>query len=123
MSNGSFELWSDLVFVFIFGYIVKHYLKEVKVRCQKFADIVQECRSQVGLQNIELIVGHSCWKRKKLDWFQLISKQHLEFGSAPFPTDCARSHSLRINHQGDWIVHYFVSDFFQNNSSLSNQSC
>jgi len=51
----------------------------------------------------------------KSDLFQFIPKQHLEFGSTPFSTtDCARSHSPRIDHQGDWTVHYFVIDFGQN---------
>ena len=41
----------------------------------------------------------------KSDLFQLISKKYLEFGNTPFSTDCARSHSPRIDHQGDWTVH------------------
>ena len=43
MSSGSFEFWFDLVFAFIFGFIVKHYLEEVKIPYQKFVEIVQEC--------------------------------------------------------------------------------
>ena len=150
MSSGSFECRSDLVFTFIFGFIVRHYLDEIKILFWRFVGLILKCRSRMGLRQIELIVGLSNWKRKgfgisipfgsrlqhsalesqvgcntlesgshrrlqllrKAIWssiemksefeggvnhylnvnsdrFQLISKQHLEFGSAPFSNDCA----------------------------------
>ena len=112
LSNFSkFPFW--LVIRFIFGFNVKHYLKEMKIWCQKFVEIVQECRFRFGLRQIELTVGHSCRKRNNLDRFQLITTHHLKFGSVPFSTNYARHCFPRTDNQGNTIVRYFVRYFGQ----------
>ena len=65
MSSGSFECRSDLVFTFIFGFIVRHYLDEIKILFWRFVGLILKCRSRMGLRQIELIVGLSNWKRKR----------------------------------------------------------
>ena len=112
------------------GLGIQYSALESLIRCIKL-----ECRSHRRLQllrkalwssfqiNFEFKGGVNHYLNSRWIGFR-ITKQHLEFGSVSFSTDCAWSHSPRIDHQGDWTVHYFVSDFGQNKhvSFLSQRS-
>ena len=64
MASGSFECRFDLVFTFIFGFTVRHYLDEMKILFWRFVGLILKCRSKMGLRQIELILEVSNWKRE-----------------------------------------------------------
>ena len=100
MSSGLFEFRSDLVFAFIFGYIVKHYLGELRVRCQKFVEIIQESWSRIGSWQSESFVGYSFWKIKR---FSILIRFGLNLSRFALESQVGYNARLQLLRKAIWL--------------------
>ena len=100
MSSASFEFPFHLVIGFIVGFIVKHYLEEMRARCQKFVEIVQECWSRIGSRQTESFVGYSFWKTKR---FGIIICFGLNLSRSALKSQVGYNASLQLLRKAIWL--------------------